>query len=193
MPCRQPAQPLRAPGADEACHAGDALAGWHDAARAGGALATGSAVCDRPAGRRGRDAAGWARTEVDPGLQVPAAKPATLAVQPEKKNNKKQKAATHVTWVSVNLRILYGGIAIAADLALSRVSALMAEGMKTKRIKYNPTQRSSAITKTSGLARERCERQLHVAPDAATDAWRLHDSAQVCDRAFKASTSDTFR
>ena len=38
-------------------------------------------------------------------------------------------------------------------------------------------------------------RQLHVAPEAATDArrrhrgaWRLHDSAQVCDRTFKART-----
>ena len=67
-------------------------------------------------------------TEVDPELQVPAAQPATLAAQPQQKKIKstlkKEKVATHVTWVKLKLRILYGGIAIAADLALTRVGLL---------------------------------------------------------------------
>ena len=57
--CRQPqSQPLPEPGADEARRAADALAGRHDAARPGVALAAGSAGRDRPAGRRGPDGAG---------------------------------------------------------------------------------------------------------------------------------------
>ena len=47
-PCRQESQPLPEPGADEARRAADTLAGRHDAARPGVALAAGSAqVCDR--------------------------------------------------------------------------------------------------------------------------------------------------
>ena len=51
-------QPLPEPGADEARRAADTLAGRHDAARPGVALAAGSAGRDRPAGRRGPDGAG---------------------------------------------------------------------------------------------------------------------------------------
>ena len=68
-------------------------------------------------------AAKRARTEVDAGLQLPAANPATLAAKPEEKKEKKQKPATHVTMVHLNIRILYAGMAIAVDLSLGKVSA----------------------------------------------------------------------
>ena len=95
-------------------------------------------------------AAKRARTEVEAEQQVSAAKPVVPETKPPQKI--KKEVTTHVPWVKVNLRILYGGIAIAADLAITKITALAAEGMKHKRILYTPKQKESAISKTSSLS-----------------------------------------
>ena len=65
--------------------------------------------------------------------------------------------------VRLNLRVVAGGMAVAAAVETYKVSMLADAGAKEKRIQYSCAQKTSIIHKVQNLDPSSCAQVLHVA------------------------------